>query len=371
MKVTRRTVLAGGAALAFAPRALAAPPSSLDAIGQAKGLHFGTAVGMGQFPDPRYRALMEAECGVIVHENELKMHAIHPNGPDEFNFVNADRLVDYAAQNGLKVRGHNLIWHHPEWMPKWSETYDYGAKPAERAAQILTNHVDTVCRRYGDRIYTWDVVNEAVDNKTGVMRETAFSKAMGSPEAVLDLAFRTARTAVPHCELVYNDYMTWESSAHCGGVLRLLEGFRQRNVPVDTLGLQSHLSVRPGMARFGFGPEQEKAWRGFLDAVTGMGYKLQITELDTNDTAIGGDFTTRDDAVAELTRAYLDCTLSYRQVNVVMVWGMTDRYSWLQKNKTKREDGSSLRPCPYDADFKPHPMREAIAQALANAPARA
>ena len=370
MIITRRGLMAGGAALALASRLDAAPPGSLDAIAQTKGRRFGSAIGMGQYPDPRYRTVVEAECGVIVPENELKMHALHPEGPDKFDFSRADTLVDYATQHGLLVRGHNLIWHHPQWMPKWSETYDYGPKPGEKVAEILTNHVDTVCKRYADRIYPWDVVNEAVDNKTGVMRETAFSKAMGSPEAVLDLAFRTASAAVPKCELVYNDYMSWDSELHCGGVLHLLEGFRKRDVPVDTLGLQSHLGAKQGMDRGGFGAAQEKAWRGFLDAVTGMGYKLQITELDTNDTAVAGDFTTRDAAVADLTRAYLDCTLSYPQVNVVMVWGMTDRYSWLQKNKTRREDGTSLRPCPYDSDFKPHPMREAIAQSLANARTR-
>jgi endo-1,4-beta-xylanase len=370
MNVTRRHALLGGAALALAPRAIAAGPNSLDATGQPKGLRFGSAIGMGQYPDPRYRALIEAECGVIVPENELKMHAIHPLGPDQFDFTRGDTLVDYAAQHGLKVRGHNLIWHHPQWMPKWSETYDYGPRPAERVAQILTNHVNTVCKRYADRIYTWDVVNEAVDNKTGVMRETAFSKAMGSPEAVLDLAFHTARAAVPDCDLVYNDYMNWDTQAHCGGVLHLLEGFRKRGVPVDTLGLQSHISARPGMPRGGFGPEQEKAWRGFLDAVTGMGYRLQITEYDVNDAAIPGDFAARDAVVADLTRAYLDCTLSYRQVSVAMVWGMSDRYSWLQRNQGRRADGQPLRCCPYDADFKPHPMRDAIAAALANAPAR-
>ena len=370
MIITRRNVLAGGAALALASRLNAAPPDSLDAMAVSKGRRFGSAIGMGQYPDPRYRALIEAECGVIVPENELKMQAIHPVGPDNFDFTRADTLVDYATQHGLLVRGHNLIWHHPQWMPKWSETYDYGPKPDEKVAQILTNHVETVCKRYADRIFTWDVVNEAVDNKTGVMRETAFSKAMGSPEAVLDLAFRTASAAVPKCELVYNDYMSWDSELHCGGVLHLLEGFRKRDVPVDTLGLQSHLGAKQGMDRGGFGAAQEKAWRGFLDAVTGMGYKLQITEFDVNDAAIPGDADARDSAVADLTRAYLDCTLSYREVSVVMVWGMSDRYSWLQHNQNRREDGLPLRCCPYDAEFKPHPMREAIAASLGGAKAR-
>jgi endo-1,4-beta-xylanase len=370
MTISRRHLIAGGAALAVAPRVVAAPPDSLDAIADARGLRFGSAVGMGQFPDPRYRSLIEAECGVLVPENELKMQAIHPNGPDQFDFSKADILVDYATAYDLKIRGHNLIWHHPDWMPKWTETMDYGAKPAERVAEILTRHVDTVCKRYAEKIYTWDVVNEAVDNKTGVMRETAFSRAMGSPEAVLDLAFRAARAAVPHCELVYNDYMSWDATGHCGGVLHLLEGFRKRGVPVDTLGLQSHLNAIPGTPHFGFGPDQEKAWRGFLDAVTGMGYKLQITEFDVNDAAVPGDFTDRDAAVADITKAYLDCTLSYPQVSVVMVWGMSDRYSWLQRNKTRRADGEPLRCSPYDADFKPHPMRDAIAASLRDARSR-
>jgi endo-1,4-beta-xylanase len=191
MKITRRQGLIGAATIGLAPRAFAAPPASLDAIGEARGIRFGSTIGIGQLPDPRYRALIEAECGVIVPENELKMPAIHPHGPDEFDFSRADKLVAYATRHGLRIRGHNLIWHHPEWMPKWSETYDYGANPAERVAQILTRHIQTVCRRYATRIYTWDVVNEAVDNNTGVLRETVFSRAMGGPENVLDLAFRT------------------------------------------------------------------------------------------------------------------------------------------------------------------------------------
>ena len=94
MIITRRGVMAGGAALALTSRLNAAPAGSLDAIAMSKGRRFGSAIGMGQFPDPRYRALIEAECGVIVPENELKMHAIHPEGPDKFDFTRADALVD-------------------------------------------------------------------------------------------------------------------------------------------------------------------------------------------------------------------------------------------------------------------------------------
>jgi endo-1,4-beta-xylanase len=48
---------------------------------------------------------------------------------------------------------------------------------------------------------------------------------------------------------------------------------------------------------------------------------------------------------------------------------MTDRYSWLQ-DRTPRADGLPKRPCPYDADFRPKPLREAIAGALRGATPR-
>jgi endo-1,4-beta-xylanase len=48
---------------------------------------------------------------------------------------------------------------------------------------------------------------------------------------------------------------------------------------------------------------------------------------------------------------------------------MVDRFSWLN-DRAPRTDGSPRRPCPYDRDFRPKPMREAIAAAFRSAPPR-
>src|SRR3546814_18058152 len=66
---------------------------------------------------------------------------------------------------------------------------------------------------------------------------------MGGAQQSVDLAFHAARAQAPEAELVYNDFMSWGagSATHRAGVLRLPEGFRARGVPVDTLGIQSHL----------------------------------------------------------------------------------------------------------------------------------
>jgi len=374
MILSRRQLLASGAALALAPRAAwAAPANSLDATAQTKGRRFGTAVGMGQFPDPRYRALIEAECGVIVPENELKMRAIHPNGPDEFDFAKADILVDYATSYDLKIRGHNLIWHHPDWMPKWSETLDYGPKPAERVAQILSKHVDTVCRRYADRIFTWDVVNEAIDPETGRMRDMVFSRHLG--DDCMDIVFDAARKAAPQAALVYNDFMTWgdNSARHREGVLKLLDRMKSRKVPVDVLGVQSHIGAGESgnvKGTMTFDAREEADWKSFMDAATALYPRLQITEFDVSEVGTPADIPARDRIIADLARRYLDMMLRYPGLDHVMCWGMLDHHSWLQ-SRTRRADGMMKRGCPYDANYQPKPLRQAIADAFRNAPPRA
>jgi endo-1,4-beta-xylanase len=365
---------AAGAALAplGLPSMAAGESESLDALARKKGLRFGTAIG-GRGPSNAALAdLIRAQCGVIVPENELKMPSVQPQ-PGQFRFDRAEALLEFAEASQLQMRGHCLLWHHPRWVPGWLNTYDFGAEPAKAAASLLTTHVSTTTQHFGKRIVSWDVVNEAVDNVTGVMRETPLSKALGSPDAVVELAFRTARENLPDTELVYNDYMGWEveGGPHRDGVLRLLERLRRNNVPVDALGVQGHIGSgnQDNNAGRAFAARDERAWGKFLDAVTGMGYRLLVTEFDVHDATVAGDVTARDREVAALGRAFLDQLLSYRQLNALLCWGLVDSMSWLQ-GRTPRSDGERKRPNPYDANYQPKPLREAIAAALRAAPAR-
>jgi endo-1,4-beta-xylanase len=380
VEITRRTGLAmlTGLAVSAGARGTAAPaPTGLHGIAAAKGMRMGSSFAWGaagadrgSFANPAYADLLKRDCGLLVAENEMKWQALRPSATS-FDFTRFDAMMAWADANALPVRGHNLLWHQPKWMPRWEEAHDFGATPARAAENLLIDHITTVCRRYGTRIRSYDVVNEAVDPKDASLYQTALSRALGSPEATLDLAFHTARRVAPHAQLVYNDYMSWEpgNATHRAGVLKLLEGFKARGVPVDALGVQSHL-VTQGIDARATIAGLEGEWRRFLDAVTAMGYGLVITELDVRDNALPADFTVRDQAVADFTRGYLDVMLAYPQLRDVLLWGMTDRYSWIEGFEP-RKDKARRRPCPYDAAFKPKPMYTAIAAALAAAPPRA
>ena len=271
------------------------------------------------------------------------------------------------------MRGHTLLWHHPKWLPPWLASHDFGTRPATAAAELLNAHVRKTASHFGKRVCSWDVVNEAVHNVTGDMRDTVFSKTIGTPDEVIELAFRAARDELPDTELIYNDYMGWEkdNGPHRSGVLRLLERLRRKGVPVDALGIQAHIGAgnQDSNANRAFDARDELAWRKFLGEVTGMGYRLLITEFDVHDTPLPAAIPERDREVAALGRAFLDVTLDFREVNAVLCWGLADNYTWLQ-GRTPRADGLPKRPTPYDARFQAKPLREAIAAAFRAAPDR-
>ena len=379
MELSRREALAGGTAvLAGGPLQARAPGQSpsLDSLARRSGRRFGSAVAWGRagadrgsFANPLYAAILQRECELLVPENELKWQWTRP-GPNRFDFRQFDTIADFAARHDFKLRGHTLFWTPAKWYPKWlAETHFYSPRHAE---QLLATHVRTVCRRYGTRIYSYDVVNEAVQPETGEIRDTNVTRALGK-EAFLDLMFHTARAEAPHAQLVYNDYMSWERNSedetHMRGVLKLLEGFRKRGTPVDTLGVQSHIRLLKHQPVADIVRESEGPWRRFLDEVVGMGYQLVITEFDVNDRTAPTAIAPRDRMVADYAKAYLDLMLSYPQLRDVLCWGMVDRYSWLE-GFDPRADKQRKRGTPYDAHFRPKPLRQAMAAAFSQARTR-
>jgi endo-1,4-beta-xylanase len=378
-RLSRRNALIGGAAtLLAAPSAAFAhtpAPSGLNAIAQKKGMRFGSALSSGSatagsFRNSAYAEILKRDCGILVAENEMKWQYLRPSA-DQFEFTDFDKQVEFAKANNIAMRGHTLLWHRPRWMPEWLEKFDFGSAPIAKAENILTSHIKRVADRYRNDIASFDVVNETV-LQDSTLAETELSRAIGGTLPLVDLAFHTARQHMPKAQLVYNDYMSWEpgNEKHRAGVLKLLEGFKKRGVPVDALGLQSHIRIDSYDPKTGTGPRQEREWRKFLDEVTGMGYDLLITEFDVNDQALPANIKARDIAVAAYAKAYLDLTLSYKQVKDVLAWGMCDPYSWLQSFNPLRTDGKPKRGTPYDAAFKTKPLYDAIAQALAAAPQR-
>ena len=349
--------------VALAP---AVEPASLRRVGAARQILVGCAVKVNLLKTvPDYAALVREQAGIVVAETEMKFGPLRPSAT-EFFFDDADALVKFAHANRMKVRGHNFVWHRA--LPKWFEA----EVTVANAEQVLVDHIEKVARRYAGKIHSWDVVNEAIELKDGLpggVRNSPWQKLLpgqGKVPGYIEIAFRTARKADPKALLCYNDYGIEAEDEPAQkkrlAVLALLRAMQERGIPLDALGIQSHIEA--GKERV-YGP----GLRGLIADARSMGLKVLLTEMDVNDRALTGSIPERDVAVAATYATYLNEALADPAVIALLTWGITDRYTWLN-SEGKRKDGLAERCLPFDADLKPAPAFEAELSALRAAPRR-
>ena len=270
---------------------------SLGVHGAAHGLLYGCAVNMDALgADPAYAAMIRAQCRILVAENAMKWKALRP-AADKFNFEQADALVAFAEANRMKIRGHNLVWH--ESNPKWLDA----TATKENAHGLLVSHIQTVAGRYTGRMHSWDVVNEAIhvaDGRADGLRNTIWLKLIG--EEYIELAYKTAREADPQALLTYNDFgieaETRDGEQKRAAVLEMLRRMMARRVPLDAVGVQSHIGAWAGDAsssaeQYGAGLMR------FIAAVRELGLQVFVTEMDVNDRALAADIASRDAAIGD------------------------------------------------------------------------
>jgi endo-1,4-beta-xylanase len=188
-----------------------------------------------------------------------------------------------------------------------------------------------------------------------------FGKGGDTVPKYIDVAFRTARRVDPKALLCYNDYgieAEDEGSAKKrAAVMGLLRGMQAKGVPIDALGVQSHIAAG-GNAVYGAG------LKSMIAEARQMGLKVLVTEMDVNDRALGPEIALRDKAVAETYESYLKTVVSDPAVIAVLTWGITDKYTWLN-GEDSRKDGVLERPLPFDAELKVKPAVAAMRQAFA------
>lgn len=363
-RVTRRAVLVGGSAAAFAASSHIAsgdtPPIALKDAAKAHGILYGTCVQVEALTrNDDFTALVLAQCNCIVAETDMKWGEMSDRQSEE-DFSDGDKIVDFAVGHGLAVRGHNLLWHGN--VPRW-----FKELPDRSIAEAaIVRRITEMCSRYRGRVFCWDVVNEPIkveDGRPDSLRRAIFVDKIG-PE-FLDLAHYVARAADPNALLVVNDYGieydTPEHEAKRRGVLRLLERMKKAGTPVDALGIESHL-------RTGGYPFSQTKLRQFFAEVATMGLEIQITELDVMDEATPSAIAVRDQLVADAYTRFLDAALAEPAVNVVVTWGLSDRYTWmnygLPRPRVRQGGGQPFRPLPFDRDLNPKPAANALLRAF-------
>jgi endo-1,4-beta-xylanase len=331
----------GGATLVDpAAQAVSRTGNGLRDLASARGLFYGAEVDPRLFTIPEYAQTTAREHNMLVPGNAMKFDATQP-APGRYNFCAADVVVRFAAANHMAVRGHVLVWH--EQVPQWVRN---GTFSREEARAILKEHIERVVGRYRGRIVAWDVVNEAIaDTGANGLRESPWLRLIG-PDYIDD-AFRWAHAADPQARLFYNDYSAEGLGAKSDAVLRLVEGMRQRGVPVHGVGLQMHVLANGQPSRADISANIRRLGQ--------LGLEVQITEMDVRLRA--------SDTLAAQAQVYRNVVAACREnanCTAILNWGVTDAHSWVDSFFPGFSNALL-----FDRNYQPKPAYAAVAEELA------
>jgi endo-1,4-beta-xylanase len=309
-----------------------------------------------------FRDLLLRECDYLTPEVALKWHSVE-RSPGAFDFASMDALANFALANKRQLHGHTLVWHNS--VPHWA-TPLLLKKDGWRFVQ---RYFQAVLSRYGHAIAQWDVINEPIETgyRMDGLRNSIFLQAFGVD--FIARALWEARRLAPEAKLVINEFgLEYDLRVEHDRrylFLKLLERLKHAGVPLDGVGLQSHLDLAKG------GLSADVLGR-FLKEIADLGLFVVISELDVKEYEYILPVEQRDDRVADETKRYLDIVLGQPAVRGLTTWGLSDRHSWLQITKDDFarypgawKDGSSPgvnRGLPFDYSMKPKLMYRAIAE---------
>jgi endo-1,4-beta-xylanase len=279
----------------------------------------GAAVQVSQLKNAEFADAFKNNFNQLTAEYEMKMSQIWTS-LSGYNWANADYLVNYAAENSMKVHGHTLLWY--QTFPDWFKNASFDSLNFENNVKT---YILTFVSRYSGKIVSWDVANEIFADNGSLRNDGIVYKTFKDPVAFYGRCFQYARNADPNVKLFYNDYDLVLNAAKRNAVKEMVARFKRVGYPIDGLGEQCHTSVWTN-----------KFIRssGFTD-LANTGLLIHISELDVRVNENKSDSYVFNDSEQQIqSDTYKDVvgmfeTLRQLQKFAITTWGLTDKYTWL------------------------------------------
>ncbi len=376
---------AAGPVLAAAPRPDDPAVTLRDACRAVNIRHGAARDHLIEPDDPALDRLIARECDVVTPENGGKWAIFQPS-EGQFDWRRLDAAVALARRIGAAPNWHTILWQHMGMPP-------YMRLPAARQAELgigenayfspegtlgpdtagarFADALAQARQRYGDVFYRIDVANEVffwetADSHPQEQDRFGFRRGMwwvaaGGAEAGpewLDPFFHQARAAFPTARLVLNEFGVelnegWQRRKRAY-LLDWLTGAVRRGVPIDGVGLQSHLIAGK--------PYDREGMRAFLRAVDRLGLAVHVTEMDVDETRLPRTWSReeKDRGLALLAGQYLADLLTHSHVAELCWWHLRSDLNFLAREHPALDP----QPSPYDRRSHPLPLYEAAVQAL-------
>lgn len=302
--------------------------------------------------------LLSMHYNVATAGNAMKPDALQRE-KGQFTFDAADDMVNQVLDAGIQMHGHVLVWHQqsPTWM-NTTVNSEGNSAPLSRdeALENMQTHIKTVMEHFGDKVISWDVVNEAMNDNPnnpsdwqGALRKSPWYQAIG-PDYI-EQAFLAAREVLNEkgwdIKLYYNDYND-DNPNKAEAIYQMVKEINDNyatahpgQLLIDGVGMQAHYSININPVNVELS----------LEKFISLGVEVSITELDIQ---AGSDYQLPANLANAQGYLYAQIFDIYKEhsdhIKRVTFWGLDDGTSWR----------SSTNPLLFDKNLQAKPAYYAV-----------
>ena len=247
----------------------------------------------------------------------------------QWSWSGLDAAYNYAKNNDLIFKGHNLIWgaQQPSWIS--------GLDSAQQISYIET-WIRMVGQRYPDMDMI-DVVNEPLNGHNppdGGNGRANYKEALGGNGATgwdwVIKSFELARKYLPNTKLLLNDYGIINSNSATTSYLQIINLLKDRGL-IDGIGVQGH--------RFELESADTNTIKSNLDKLGATGLPVYISEFDLGNLSNTG--TPDDNQQLQLYQKVFPILWKSQAVKGITFWGYIEGKTWQTTAYLVRADGTA------------------------------
>ena len=306
------------------------------------GMKVGTCLNTQMLDRSGVKKILINNFNSVTMENSMKPDYIFNKKKSqesgelviEFN-SDALRMMKFAQENNLSMRGHTIIWYSqtPDWI--FHEDFDQNKELVDR--EVMLARMEAYIRNvfqaiddlgYTDIFYAYDIVNEAL-MENGTKRSNRWTQIIG--EDYLWYAFYYADKYAPESiDLYYNDYNEqFKTQTLYDFVTSLVD--EDGRYLIDGIGLQAHLYTSDSL----------DTYFKTIDKLAETGLKMQLTELDVCLGRYQAPQAGTDENLRKQGRFYYDLINGLFErvdagtikMDALTFWGICDNMSWRKEYK--------------------------------------
>lgn len=353
------------------------------------GFKFGTVVNPQTLDKKAYVDMVKADFNSITAANEFKAYSLlsqyssqkSENGMPVMNYYRADDIAQFAQENGIKIRGHVLVWdaYMPDWFFREEYRYDRDFVSSDVMKKRLKYYIEDVVTHfetnYPGVVYCWDVVNEAVadganEHAAGDERHvrtkrggtTNYFYDVIGPDYV-ELSFKYAREAVKktnaNIKLFYNDYNCFMTSKRTA-IGKLIESINKDEKLCDGVGMQGYVGGY-GQQSGCMNPNDINQFKNAIVFYSKMGLEVQVTELALRNYE-KAKATQHANFYENFFKMLAEVADEQKSLTCVAIWGICDNPSLEKDDYSYKMNGPYCGMYNYDCSKKPEFFR--VAKAL-------